>query len=67
MKVAKLGLATLEIFGLLFREFLTFGVISYYSIPSILLKLVVYIYFKLILLMFSYIFDNRTTLRHLSY
>jgi hypothetical protein len=35
-------------------------------IPSILLKLVVYI-FKLILLMFSYSLNNTTTLRHLSY
>jgi hypothetical protein len=33
-----------------------FGVISYYFIPSTLLKLVVYM-FKLILLMFSYSFN----------
>ena len=43
-----------------------FGVISFYFIRNILLKLVVYI-FKLILLMFSDSFDNMTTLCHLSY
>ena len=43
-----------------------FGVISYYVIPSILLKLVAYIQ-KLILLMFLYSLDNTTTLRPFSY
>ena len=37
-----------------------------YFIPSILLKLGVYI-FMLILLMFPYSLNNTTTLRHLSY
>ena len=39
--------ATPKIFGHLFQEFLSsylFGVISYYFIPSILLKLIVYIF-----------------------
>ena len=41
-----------------------FGVICFYLIPSILLKLIVYI-FKLVLLKFWYSLNNRTTLRHL--
>ena len=43
-----------------------FEVISYYFIPSILLKLIVYI-FKLILLLFLYSHNNTTTLWHLSH
>ena len=43
-----------------------FGFISYYFIPSILLKLVVYI-FKLTLLMFLYSLNNTTILWHSSY
>ena len=47
--------------------FVLFGVMSYYFIPYMLLKLVVYIYIKLILLMFLYSLNNTTTLCHLSY
>ena len=43
-----------------------FGVMSYYFISSILLKLVVYI-IKLIELVLSYSLNNTTTLHHLSY
>ena len=58
-------------FELLFQEFLrifvfVFEVISYYVIPSALLKLLVYA-FKLILFMFSYSLNNMTTSCHLSY
>jgi hypothetical protein len=43
------------------RQYLyLFGVMSYYFIPSKLLKLIVY-NFKLILLMFSYFLNNTTT------
>ena len=40
-----------------------FGVITYYFIPSILLKLIVYIS-KLLLLMFLYTLDSAAILRH---
>ena len=43
-----------------------FEVTSYYLIPPTFLKLVVYI-FELILLMILYSLHNITTLRHLSY
>ena len=50
-----------------FREhWYLFGVMSYYFMPSILPKLIVYI-LKLILLMFSYFLNNTTFLRHFSY
>ena len=43
-----------------------FGVISYYFISSMLLRLVVYI-LKLIILIYLYSLNNTTTLCHLSY
>ena len=43
-----------------------FEAISYYFMPSVLLKLAAHI-LKLVLLMFSYSLNNATTLRHFSY
>ena len=72
MAVAKLGLATPEIFGLLFQEFLRMVVFvwSYkllFHTIHIAQTPCIYIYIQLILLMFMYILDNTTILPHLSY